>query len=39
MSADKQVVQAISFWKSISIFGGMLMVFVFGPGRLSVDRS
>jgi putative oxidoreductase len=38
MPADKQVVQAINFWKNISIMGGMLMVFVFGGGAWSVDR-
>ena len=28
-----------SFWKNVSITGGMLMVFAFGPGRYSVDKS
>src|SRR5687768_9375903 len=28
-----------SFWKNISIVGGMLMVVAFGPGRFSVDRG
>ncbi len=28
----------INFWKNISIAGGFLMVFAFGPGRYSVDR-
>ncbi|MGZ5037539.1 MAG: DoxX family protein [Usitatibacter sp.] len=31
--------QQIHFLKNISIAGGMLMVFAFGPGRLSVDKS
>jgi len=31
--------QQINFMKNISIVGGMLMVFAFGPGRLSVDKS
>ena len=31
--------QEINFWKNISITGGMLMVFAFGPGRYSVDRA
>jgi putative oxidoreductase len=31
--------QQINFMKNISIAGGMLMVFAFGPGRLSVDKS
>jgi putative oxidoreductase len=38
MAADKQVAQAINFWKNISIMGGMLMVFVYGAGGWSVDR-
>ena len=28
-----------NFWKNITIAGGFLMVFAFGPGRYSVDRS
>jgi len=28
----------INFWKNISIAGGFLMVFAFGPGRYSVGR-
>ncbi len=28
----------INFWKNISIAGGFLMVFAFGPGRYSVER-
>ena len=31
--------QQINFMKNLSIAGGMLMVFAFGPGRLSVDKS
>ncbi|HUL97065.1 MAG TPA: DoxX family protein [Usitatibacter sp.] len=31
--------QQINFWKNVSIAGGMLMVFAFGPGRYSVDKS
>jgi putative oxidoreductase len=31
--------QQIHFLKNIAIAGGMLMVFAFGPGRLSVDKS
>ena len=30
--------QQINFWKNISIAGGMLMVFAFGPGAYSVDK-
>jgi putative oxidoreductase len=29
----------INFWKNVSIAGGFLMVFAFGPGRYSVRRS
>ena len=29
----------INFWKNVSIAGGFLMVFAFGPGRYSVDRG
>ncbi len=31
--------QQINFWKNISMAGGLLMVFAFGPGRYSVDKS
>ena len=31
--------QQINFWKNISIAGGMLMVFAFGPGAWSVDKK
>ncbi len=31
--------QQINFMKNISISGGMLMVFAFGPGAWSVDRK
>ena len=31
--------QSIHFFKNVSILGGMLMVFAFGPGRYSLDRS
>lgn len=35
----KQVMmQQINFFKNVSIMGGMLMVFAFGPGAYSVDR-
>ena len=29
----------INFWKNVSIAGGFLMVFAFGPGRYSYRRS
>lgn len=28
----------VNFMKNLSIAGGMLMVFAFGPGRISLDR-
>jgi len=37
--ADKRMAEYISFWKNVTIAGGMLMVFAFGPGRYSVDRN
>jgi putative oxidoreductase len=38
LPAERQIAQAISFWKDIAIMGGMLMVVAFGPGTWSVDR-
>ena len=37
--ADQVMNQTNNFFKNVSIFGGMLMVFAFGPGRYSVDKS
>jgi putative oxidoreductase len=31
--------QFINFWKNISIMGGMLLMFAFGPGAYSLDRK
>jgi putative oxidoreductase len=31
--------QYLNFWKNVTITGGMLMVFAFGPGAWSVDRK
>jgi len=31
--------QQINFWKNISMAGGLLMVFAFGPGRYSLDKA
>jgi len=36
--ADQVMNQSNNFFKNLSIFGGMLMVFAFGPGRYSVDK-
>ncbi len=35
----QKMAQQINFWKNISITGGMLMVFAFGPGLYSVDKG
>jgi putative oxidoreductase len=37
--AAQKMAQQINFLKNIAITGGMLMVFAFGPGRYSVDKS
>ena len=37
LPADKQMGDMINFWKNITIAGGMLMVFAFGPGAWSLD--
>jgi putative oxidoreductase len=31
--------QQINFMKNVSILGGMLLLFAFGPGRYSVDKA
>lgn len=31
--------QQINFFKNVTIMGGMLMVWAFGPGRYSLDRE
>jgi len=31
--------QQINFMKNVTIMGGMLMVWAFGPGRFAVDRE
>ena len=38
VEAAEKMGQQINFWKNVSITGGMLMVFAFGPGRYSLDR-
>ena len=39
MPADNQMLDYIFFWKDLALAGGMLMVFAFGPGRLSLDKA
>ena len=38
-SPAERSMQFINFWKNASMAGGLLMVYAFGPGRLSVDRG
>ena len=35
----QRTMQFIHFWKNVSMAGGLLMVYAFGPGRLSIDRT
>lgn len=37
--ATSKLTQSIHFWKNISITGGMLMVFAYGPGRFGLNES
>jgi len=39
VEAAQKMAQQINFMKNVAITGGMLVVFAFGPGRYSVDRS
>ena len=39
VDAAQKMAQQINFWKNISITGGMLLAFAFGPGRYSVDKG
>jgi putative oxidoreductase len=39
VEAAQKMAQQVNFWKNISITGGMLLAFAFGPGRYSVDKS
>jgi putative oxidoreductase len=39
MPAAEQMMQKIMFMKNHGVAGGLLLVFAFGPGRLSVDRG
>jgi putative oxidoreductase len=36
--AEQRAAQSTNFWKNITIMGGLLALFVAGPGRLSLDR-
>jgi putative oxidoreductase len=37
--AASKMNQQINFMKNVAICGGMLMVYAFGPGRYSIDKS
>ncbi|MBL8343162.1 MAG: DoxX family protein [Rubrivivax sp.] len=37
MPADQQYMQQLMFMKNLSVTGGLLMVFAFGAGPLSID--
>jgi putative oxidoreductase len=36
---DQMMEQQINFMKNVSILGGSLLLFAFGPGRYSVDKA
>jgi putative oxidoreductase len=38
MAADKAFVNQLMFFKNIAVVGGLLVVWAFGPGRLSIDK-
>jgi len=37
--AEQMMGQQINFMKNVTILGGMLLLFGFGPGRYSVDKA
>jgi len=37
MSGEARTANTTQFWKNVSIMGGLLAVFVAGPGRVSID--
>ncbi len=39
VEAAQKMAQQINFMKNLAITGGMLMVFAFGPGRMSLDKA
>ena len=38
MPADQQMMQQLMFMKNLSVAGGLLTLFAFGPGSLSLDQ-
>jgi len=39
MEGPARMTNQIMFWKNVSILGGFLLLFAFGPGRLSIDHN
>jgi putative oxidoreductase len=39
VAPDARMAQVIAFQKNVAILGGALLLWVFGPGRYSFDRS
>jgi putative oxidoreductase len=39
MPAAEQMVNQIMFLKNVAMFGAMLLLYAFGPGRYSIDRQ
>jgi putative oxidoreductase len=39
MKPDEVMVNSLFFYKNVAVIGGMLFIFAFGPGRISVDRA
>jgi putative oxidoreductase len=37
MPAEQQMIQRLMFLKNLAVVGGLLMVFSYGAGRLSID--
>jgi len=38
MPADQQMMQQLMFMKNLAVAGGLLVLFAFGPGSLSLDQ-
>jgi len=39
MTGADAFTQRLMFWKNVSVIGGLLAVYAFGPGRYSIDRG
>lgn len=38
LPAEQQMMQQLMFMKNVAVVGGLLVVFAFGPGALSLDQ-